>query len=231
MSKMTARKGWRRAVAVAAVVGVLALVMAILVWFSLPRWHTQLIPIDPKTGVVIAIDYPDGWKPDDQGDFGRGGKDRRITFKQQQPTGLALWWRNMVMGQKSDPASQPRIGLTLFQDFPQKINEMESQMKKLGPNFSLKVGRSAQALGPALNIEAQIPMRSAPGVPANRGKSQNSIRVHEVMMFPDISRLPKGMCLVLSCTSAPGLFPVTDAQFSEMVRRLRLVQTAVGRSQ
>ena len=228
MSDMGARRERHRTLAGIAIVGLILLVITLVSWTSLPRWHTYTFPPEPGTGTAIAVDYPDGWQPNvrDVGgnDTKINGGIRRITFKPQEPTGLARWW-DKILRQKPDQKFQPNIGLTIWHNFPSDIDSAEQSWRNAGNIFkSLNVARTKHALGPALEIKAQIDIPARPGVGMRAGNAQTRISIHNFTIYPNMPRLSKGMCLTLMFSFPADHYARTDAQFREMARRLRLVQ-------
>jgi hypothetical protein len=204
------------------------LAAAFVIWGSQPTWRTCTLPVDPRAGTAIAIDYPDGWTPTvtnfDTGSAFLG----KVTFKPQEPTGMARWWRDYVLRQKPAQYFPPSVDLTLWRNSPSNLASEEQGWNSLGSIFkNLKVARRNHALGPALEIKGQIvpPMQAPPGTfPGNRPPT---ISFHQLNIYLHISGFPQGACLNLNASAPTELFTSSDAHFNEMIRRVRLVQVPI----
>jgi len=85
--------------------------LAILTWAQRTRWRTYTFPPDPKTGIAVAIDYPDDWALDpriSQSDFFLSK--RRVSPLEQHS--LLKWCREHLMGHRPAKALPTTIRFT-----------------------------------------------------------------------------------------------------------------------
>lgn len=153
------KKTQRRAVWGILAAGTIAVLLLVLTWAQRPRWRTFTFPANPKTGLAVAIDYPDDWKIGTM--FQRPtnlSSHMQIELVPHPPQGVVRWWMEKVLRQEVVYDDTDAIFIEMQSGSDYKVlPAMEKEASSLmSPGNAIKLIHDHHALGPALIVSGTV---------------------------------------------------------------------------
>jgi len=189
-------------------------------WANQPRWRTYRFPADPKTGLVIAVDYPDNWSMIDNHWISRRTFPlQAVELKLRKQGGLAGWWTEHVLSRSSRSRVPPGLSFMVIWDEPESEFDLLERVEARSPAvISERSARVPNPLGPAREIKSIVRIQRNAMLPPEQ--------VHQFFILPD--RMKRHNLIVINYVGPEGAFPGGDARLQEIFRRVRLVSTTRG---
>jgi len=213
---------WRRALRGGVIVSVSVALLVVITRAQRPHWRTFTFPADPKTGIAVAIDYPDDWrigtmiKPAER--FGPG---MRVEFTPLSPVGLTRWWMEKVLRQDTNYKDGDNIQASVISGAEYKdMATMEKEMRGFfGPGCTLKMVHAPHALGPMLTASLSMTPQFL-----GRAGNQPGDRGYGAVIYPQTkSGLDKIYITAGALVSSPRYLRF-NAALNAMIPRIRLVK-------
>ncbi len=220
-----AKRRLNRALFGAVIIGIFAAVAALLAWSSRPQWRTFMFPADPRTGVAVAVDYPDDWqigtmlqRPTKFASF------MHIQLLPHPPQGMVRWWIEKVLRQEVTYQATDAIEVHLdsgagYMGLP--AIERQARDFFVLPGFSMKLTHERHALGPALAMSGTVTAQFV-GKPQGDPPLKGYIMVIALQAKDGLDRAEVSIAAMTSARRFPRFATAVTA----MIPRIHLVRTA-----
>jgi len=162
------------------IVCLVLVLLALMTWAQRTRWRTFTLPADPKTGLAVAIDYPEDWTIDPQYIQPEGDRFQSVRFSPLKPNSLVRWCREHLLGHREAKTLSATIRFTLYPAVTTgTIDEMEAAIhaRRYGRTIDrVQVKRCRLPSGPALDTRLSLTL------PVSNGIRQHG-KAHQCMIF------------------------------------------------
>jgi len=185
-------------------------------WATQPRWRTYRFPADPKTGLVIAVDYPDAWTiPESRQLPMRILPFQGVDLTLRRPGELAGWWMDHMLSPNAHNPVPPKLSFMVMWNEPEGEFDLLPRVEAKAPTvISAHRARVANALGPASEMRSVVRVR--------RNAMWPRRPVHQLLIMPD--RLKHHVLIVITYVGPDEAFPGGQSRLQEMSRRVHLLE-------
>jgi hypothetical protein len=195
-------------------------IAALMMRAARPQWRTVTFPVDSRTGLAIAIDYPDDWMLDPRRSM-EGSLNQAVQFIPKEPNSLVKWCREHLSGHRTVSKLPTTVRFVLSPYVTTSVDELQaiwtSHRQAIGGYFDkVQVTRRTHNLGPELDITQHL--ARIPG-----SNSVVEATSYQTMIFFDSQAPPGRMIVNGNCFASSDAPMLVEGRFREVVSRIHLV--------